>query len=213
MLILSRKEGEQIVVPECRLTITVLDVRSNRVQVGISAPPEVGVYRGEVLQPIHFPGDSQESASTTSEDLAMSNRVLIADSDRYLLHDYRQYLEQHGFEVLTATTGLECVERLRDGEPDVLVLEPSIPWGWGDGVLAMMHEERDIRMIPVIVVTHGYDRGLLYRLAPYRIDDYQTKPLTTKRLTQRIQSVLASRQPAAAPTGQKENRKEAKVLV
>jgi DNA-binding response OmpR family regulator len=175
--------------------------------------PKIGVYRGEVLQPIHFPGDSQESASTTSEDLAMSNRVLIADSDRYLLDDYREYLEQQGFEVLTATTGLECVERLRDGEPDVLVLEPSIPWGWGDGVLAMMHEERDISTIPVIVVTHGYDRGLLYRMAPYRIDDYQTKPLTAKRLAQRIQSVLvASRQPVGAPIGQKENRQEAKAL-
>jgi carbon storage regulator CsrA len=212
MLILSRKEGEQIVVPECRLTITVLDVRSKRVQVGISAPPEVGVYRGEVLQPIHFPGDSQKSASTTSEDLAMSNRVLIADSDGYLVDDYRRYLEQHGFEVLTATTGLECVERLRDGGPDVLVLEPSLPWGWGDGVLAMMHEERDIPTIPVIVVTHGYDRGLLYRMAPYRIDDYQTKPLTAKRLAQRIQSVLTSRQPVGAPIGQKENRHEAKAL-
>ena len=142
----------------------------------------------------------------------MSNRVLIADSDGYLVDDYRRYLEQHGFEVLTATTGLECVERLRDGGPDVLVLEPSLPWGWGDGVLAMMHEERDIPTIPVIVVTHGYDRGLLYRMAPYRIDDYQTKPLTAKRLAQRIQSVLTSRQPVGAPIGQKENRHEAKAL-
>ena len=199
MLVLSRKEGEQIVVPECRLTITVLNVRSKRVQLGISAPAGVGVYRGEVLQAIDFPHDGQESVSATLEDPAMSMRVLIADADEYLLDNYREYLEQRGFEVATATTGLECVERLRDCRPDVLVLEPSIPWGWGDGVLAMMHEDRDIPLIPVIVLTHGYDRGLLYRLAPYRIDDYQTKPLSAKRLTQRIQVVLASRQPVRAP--------------
>ena len=78
---------------------------------------------------------------------------------------------------------------------DVLVLDPSIPWGYGDGVLAMMHQEPDIPVMPVIVLTYGYDRGLLYRLAPYRIDDYQTKPLSAKRLVQRIQAVLASRQP------------------
>ena len=166
MLILTRKEGEQIAVPECRLTITVLDVRGKRVQLGVSAPAGIGVYRGEVLQPIHFPHDCQESASTTLEDPAMSIHVLIADSDEYLLDNYREYLEQHGFEVTTVTTGLECVERLRDCAPDVLVLEPSIPWGWGDGVLAMMHEDPDIPLVPVIVLTYGYDRGLLYRLAP-----------------------------------------------
>ena len=41
----------------------------------------------------------------------------------------------------------------------------------------MMHENPDIPLIPVIVLTYGYDRKLLYRLAPYRIDDYQIKPL------------------------------------
>ena len=107
MLILTRKEGEQIAVPECRLTITVLNVRGKRVQLGVSAPAGIGVYRGEVLQPIHFPHDCQESASATLEDPAMSTRVLIADSDEYLLDNYREYLEQHGFEVATATTGLE----------------------------------------------------------------------------------------------------------
>jgi DNA-binding response OmpR family regulator len=126
----------------------------------------------------------------------MCARVLIADPDICLLDSYREYLEQHGFDVAVATTGLECVERLRRSAPDVLVLDPSIPWGYGDGVLAMMRQEPDIPVVPVIVLTYGYDRGLLYRLAPYRIDDYQTKPLSAKRLIQRIEALLASRQPA-----------------
>jgi two-component system, OmpR family, response regulator VicR len=199
MLILTRKEGEQIVVPECRLTITVLNVRGKRVQLGVSAPAEIGVYRGEVLQPIHFPHNCQEPAAATLEDPAMSIRVLIADSDEYLLDTYREYLEQHGFEVVTATTGLECVERLRDCAPDVLVLEPSIPWGWGDGVLAMMHEESDIPMVPVIVLTYGRDRGVLYRLAPFKIDDYQVKPLRPKWLAERIRAIAKRRTFEASP--------------
>ena len=43
----------------------------------------------------------------------MPVRVLIADSDEYLLDQYRGYLEQHGCHVTVATTGLECVEKLR----------------------------------------------------------------------------------------------------
>ena len=191
MLVLSRKEGEQIVVPECRLTVTVFDIHGERVRLGISAPSEVRVYRGEVLRPTDVPDVHEEAATTSaSEDTSMLVRVLIADPDEYLLDHYRDYLEQHGFEVATATTGVECVERLRECAPDVLVLEPSIPWGWGDGVLAMMHEQSDIPVVPVIVLTYGRDRSVLYRLAPFKIDDYQIKPLRANRLAQRIRSLV-----------------------
>ncbi len=116
----------------------------------------------------------------------MFTRVLIADPDESLLDFYREYLEQRGFVVFTATNGLECVERLRDSAPDVLVLEPALPWGWGDGVLAVMHSEPGFPVIPVIVLSFGNDRGVLYRLSPFPIDDYQTKPLTPKRLAERV---------------------------
>jgi DNA-binding response OmpR family regulator len=149
------------------------------------------MYRGEVLNPVHVL-DVHEDATqiSTSEDTLMLARVLITDPDEYLLVHYRDYLEEHGFEVATATTGVECVERLREFSPHVLVLEPSIPWGSGDGVLAVMHEEPDVPLVPVIVLTYGRDRSILYRLAPFRIDDYQTKPLRPRQLIERIQLVL-----------------------
>jgi carbon storage regulator len=48
MLVLSRKIGERIVVPDGELTITVLAVRGNTVRLGISAPADVNVYREEL---------------------------------------------------------------------------------------------------------------------------------------------------------------------
>lgn len=121
----------------------------------------------------------------------MSVRILIADPDEYTLDSYRDFLERQGFEVATATTGLECVAELRRRAPDVLVIEPSMPWGGGDGVLALMHEDADVPLIPVLVLTYGRDRGVLYRLAPFTVDDYQIKPLNAKQLTQRIGLLLA----------------------
>jgi DNA-binding response OmpR family regulator len=120
----------------------------------------------------------------------MTVRVLLADADRYLLQNYSDYLKRYGFEVAIATTGLECLERLRDFSPHVLVLEPSIPWGGGDGVLAMMHQDVDVPLIPVVVLTYGRDPGVLYRLAPFKIDDYQMKPLQPRRLVERISVVV-----------------------
>ena len=52
MLVLTRKLGERIVVPEIGLSITVLKLRSNQVSLGIKAPAKVAVHRGEVWQRI-----------------------------------------------------------------------------------------------------------------------------------------------------------------
>ncbi len=48
MLILSRKLGERIVVPQCGLAVTVLAVKGKVVRLGISAPEDMTVYREEI---------------------------------------------------------------------------------------------------------------------------------------------------------------------
>ena len=53
MLVLSRKRGERIVVPQCRLTITVCGIRGNTVRLAIGAPAEIDIYREEVLRDQH----------------------------------------------------------------------------------------------------------------------------------------------------------------
>lgn len=50
MLVLSRKLGQRIVVPECELTVSIVAIEGNGVRVGISAPDDVAVYREEVWQ-------------------------------------------------------------------------------------------------------------------------------------------------------------------
>lgn len=48
MLVLSRKIGERILLPDQALTITIVAVEGNRVRLGISAPADVPVYREEI---------------------------------------------------------------------------------------------------------------------------------------------------------------------
>jgi carbon storage regulator len=53
MLVLTRKEGEQIVVGD-NIRITVLSIRGNRVRLGLLAPPDVSILRQE-LEPRDSP--------------------------------------------------------------------------------------------------------------------------------------------------------------
>jgi carbon storage regulator len=50
MLVLSRKADEQIVLPECGVTIRVLDIGKRKVRLGITAPGGTAVHRVEVWQ-------------------------------------------------------------------------------------------------------------------------------------------------------------------
>jgi carbon storage regulator len=50
MLVLTRKVGEAIVIPQCGVTVTVLEIRGQKVRVGLAAPPEVQLHRQEVWE-------------------------------------------------------------------------------------------------------------------------------------------------------------------
>ncbi len=52
MLVLSRKKNESIVINN-DITITVVEIRGDKVRLGIVAPKEVPVHRHEVFEAIH----------------------------------------------------------------------------------------------------------------------------------------------------------------
>jgi carbon storage regulator len=58
MLVVSRKPGQQIVVPQYGLTVTVVAVQGNTVRLGISAPAEIAIHREEVWRRIRQLTDS-----------------------------------------------------------------------------------------------------------------------------------------------------------
>lgn len=62
MLVLSRKKNESIVINN-DITVTVVEIRGDKVRLGIVAPKEVPVHRQEVFDAIH--GKSTPDVSPT----------------------------------------------------------------------------------------------------------------------------------------------------
>ncbi len=58
MLVLSRKCGEKIVLPDQNIILTVLEFRGDRIRLGIEAPAAVSVHREEIWQRIQQVNDS-----------------------------------------------------------------------------------------------------------------------------------------------------------
>jgi len=124
----------------------------------------------------------------------MPTRVLIADPDKYLLTVFQERLWQEVFEAATAGDGLQCAAMLEEFSPDVLVLDPTIAWGGGDGIVAMIHQDSRVKKVPLIILlTYGCSPAVLYNISPFPIADYLIKPISGNRLAQRIRLALARR--------------------
>lgn len=56
MLILSRRENQKIVMPSLGIEIIVIDIRGDRVRLGLTVPKEIAVHRAEVQERIEREG-------------------------------------------------------------------------------------------------------------------------------------------------------------
>ena len=65
MLVLSRKKNESIVINN-DITVTVVEIRGDKVRLGIVAPKEVPVHRQEVFDAIHGTKTGAEAAPSAT---------------------------------------------------------------------------------------------------------------------------------------------------
>lgn len=99
-----------------------------------------------------------ESSFTQTDDInsqvsMKKTSLLLADGDLIETYALSRFLTQHGFQVETAMGGLDCLKKLRRSPFEVLVLNLELPWGGGEGVLALLREEPDLGRIPVLLTS------------------------------------------------------------
>lgn len=106
----------------------------------------------------------------------MNRHVLIADPDEDLLREYTDSLRGHGVDVTTVTNGLDCLAEIRCKVPDVLVIDPELPWGSGMGVLALMLEE-GLTRTPVLLLASSREHVQMHVPLPDYL--FMLKPVSS----------------------------------
>ena len=77
MLVLSRKKNESIIIDD-KITIVVVEIRGDKVRLGIDAPKEVPVHRREVYEAIKR---SEQAEAIKRSEQAESQAESQADAD------------------------------------------------------------------------------------------------------------------------------------
>jgi DNA-binding response OmpR family regulator len=121
----------------------------------------------------------------------MAESVLIVDDDPVVRRMLQLSFESEGFDVLTAGDGLEGLELMRSGKPDVVILDIMMPKLDGMKVMNEVNADDDLRGMPVILLSAkatslDVDLGLKAGAS-----DYVTKPCDPIELVDRVRSLLA----------------------
>ena len=80
-------------------------------------------------------------------------RVLLVEDQFELRAIHSAYLLEHGYQVLTAADGDVGLELARTANPDVIVLDHSLPSRSGVDIARLVHEDPALSNIPIIMMT------------------------------------------------------------
>ena len=127
--------------------------------------------------------------------------VMVVDDDADTRSLYQLVLDLAGFDVVSAESGADALEKVRHRQPDILVTDVLLPGMDGLALLAVLRREEQTREIPVIAVT-GYAKGDLLKGAGDAVafDAVLLKPFAPEALVAVVSSLCAAgRTPAPAP--------------
>ena len=114
-------------------------------------------------------------------------KILIIDDDSNICELLKMYFENEGYDVKTASDGVEGLSYFKMFEPDMVLLDIMLPKkdGW-----QVCREIREISAKPIIMVTakgEVFDKVLGLELGA---DDFVVKPFDMKELSARVKAVL-----------------------
>lgn len=116
--------------------------------------------------------------------------LLIVEDDPAMLIALRDILEGEGYIVLTAVNGVEALEKLADAQPSLILSDIAMPIMDGFELLEQVRRRPAGATIPFIFLTARGTRDDIFQGKSLGVDDYITKPVTSRELLSAVHARL-----------------------
>lgn len=138
-----------------------------------------------------------------TEERRPLSRILVVDDEPEITRFVQVALEQHGYQVKTASTGREALHYImaaEDRHPDVIVLDVMMPELHGLEVLRRLKENEATADIPVVVLTAKDSMDDTMNGIEAGADFYWTKPFDIMELVRVVKLILKEKDLNLQPT-------------
>ncbi|MDD2566027.1 MAG: response regulator transcription factor [Candidatus Gracilibacteria bacterium] len=114
-------------------------------------------------------------------------KILIIEDDEGILNSLELYFKQSEFEVMLCDNGLDAMDKFKQFEPDLIILDINLP---GKDGITIAGEIRETSSTPIIILSaRGREEDKVMAL-DLGADDYVSKPFSPRELLARVKSVL-----------------------
>ena len=108
------------------------------------------------------------------------DRILWIDDEIEMLRPYLLFLDEKGYEVVTATNGNDAVEICQEENFDIIFLDENMPGLSGLETLALIKEiDPDV---PMVMITKNEEENIMNMAIGNKIADYLTKPVNPSQI-------------------------------
>jgi DNA-binding response OmpR family regulator len=115
-------------------------------------------------------------------------RILIVDDDPLLLQFLNEVIGHAGYDTVTASSGEEALQQIAEGEPDMALLDITMP---GMSGLELAHHLKTHTTVPFMFLSAIGDSESTKQAAAYGALGYLVKPVDAERLMPAFEAGLA----------------------
>jgi len=115
------------------------------------------------------------------------SKILVVEDDQTLLEVLKYNLRKDGFDVVTASDGVQALDVARSEKPDLILLDIMLPKLSGLDVCRALRKEMTVPILMLTAKGAEIDKVVGLEIGA---DDYVTKPFSMKELLARIRAML-----------------------
>ena len=121
----------------------------------------------------------------------MAKTILVIEDDKFLRELISRKLTGEGFDVLEAVDGEEGIKKIKEGKPDLVLLDLILPSIDGFEILTRVRDDPEVSSIPVIILSNLGQREELEKGLKLGAIDYLIKAhFTPGEIIEKIKNVL-----------------------
>ena len=120
-------------------------------------------------------------------------KILVVDDEPGEVMVVSKFLKHNGYDVITASDGLECIAKAENESPDLILLDTIMPNMDGQTALVKLRASKKTESIPVIMVTALSDEQNIVSAQKGGVVEYIIKPFDYTMLLEKVAQVLKSK--------------------
>jgi two-component system cell cycle response regulator DivK len=119
--------------------------------------------------------------------------ILLVEDNELNRDMLSRRLIRRGYKVVEAVDGKDGVDAARQHQPDLILMDVSLPEMDGWEATSLLKGSEDTKNIPIIILTAHATLDDRVKSRKAGCDEYETKPIEFPRLIQKIQALLRNR--------------------